>query len=133
MTDRRLSQIWSGFERETSRHLTGRGVDNIQTPERRAGRADFAVPEGIAEPAAAAFEALKVRLAAASRAGGRRDRESLAQESPEEAAELSAGAARDLVRGLRSTEARTRRSDRLYGAAGDGAKRRRRKKLFWIF
>ena len=134
MTDERLKQIWSGFERETTRHLTGRGVENIHVPERREARSEFAAPERVAEPAAVAFEALKTRLAASSKKRGGRG------PSDEEAGEATASAAapisaaRDLVRGLKSTEARTLRSDRLYGeGAGRSAKAGRRRKAFWLF
>ena len=30
----RLKQIWAGFAETTSRHLTGKGVDNIIVPHR---------------------------------------------------------------------------------------------------
>lgn len=109
----RLKQIWSGFSGVTSRRLTGRGVDNIAVPHRDHNGAD-AMPESapIPAPAATAFEALKTRLAAPKKtAKGRREEDTTppASFAPESAA------ARDLIRGLKSTEARLARSDRLYG------------------
>lgn len=128
----RLKQIWGGFERETTRRLTGRGVDNIVLPQAREWRgAGEPLPEGVAGPAEAAFEALKARLDAQSKSRGRR-MEAAPSEPPVFAA-VESGAARDLIRGLAATEARTRRSDRLYSEAAMANGGRRRKKLFGIF
>lgn len=129
----RLKQIWGGFERETTRRLTGRGVENIVVPHAREWRGESdPLPEGIADPASAAFEALKARLAAQSK--GRRG--GAYEETPGEPpifSEVDMGSAHDLVRGLASTEARTRRTERLYGDALAAHGGRKRKKLFGIF
>lgn len=133
----RLKQIWGGFEKETTRNLTGRGVDNIQVPPRRDWRAEEeAQPAGVETPAAAAFEALKARLSAQSKKGKRaEDEASEASYAPE------SDAARDLIRGLKATEARTMRSERLYDGSGvrekrslfGGAKSGKEKKGFKLF
>jgi hypothetical protein len=115
----RLKQIWGGFEKETTRHLTNRGVDNIQVPPRRDWRAESenAPTNAAAAPATAAFEALKSRLAAKGKKAAKRD-------GGESEAKFVAEseAARDLIRGLKATEARIVRSDRLY--SGEGAQKR---------
>lgn len=63
MSDR-LKQIWSGFENETTRNLTGSGIDNIHVPHRREWRArdDNFLPEGFEAPAERAFAALNWKL-----------------------------------------------------------------------
>jgi hypothetical protein len=111
----RLKQIWSGFAGTTERRLTGRGVDNIAVPHRVHKGAD-AAPETapIPAPAATAFEALKARLASSSKkSSSARGEEDTTPPPPAFAPESAA--ARDLIRGLKSTEARTARTDRLYG------------------
>ena len=73
MSDR-LKQIWDRFENKTSRDLTGTGVDNIPRPDieelhrhqtfLEAAHEGVAVPmpEGVTEPAQAAFDSLRKRL-----------------------------------------------------------------------
>ncbi len=65
MSDR-LKQIWSGFETETTRNLTGSGIDNIHVPHRREWRArdDNFLPENFEAPAERAFAALNWKLEA---------------------------------------------------------------------
>ncbi|MEM9169805.1 MAG: hypothetical protein AAGC56_09130 [Pseudomonadota bacterium] len=157
MTDR-LRQIWSGFEGVTTRRLTGGGVDNIERPLRREtvrlnGAAPGPVlPEGVSPPAAAAFEALKTRLAAAEArgkggprrrapAGGERLGEG-GEGSDGDVARLSAeGAppeAKAMLRGMRATEDRTLRTGgdyltRMQASADRDLKAARRKKRFGLF
>ena len=59
-----LKKIWSGFEQETSRKLTGSGIDNVHVPHRREWRArdENFVPEGFEAPAERAFAALNWKL-----------------------------------------------------------------------
>jgi len=151
MTER-LKQIWSGFEGETERRLTGRGVDSIIVPNRAQlhGEEEAFLPRDFVSPASIAFEALKSKLTTkARRADARRKRRGeargLASEPPP--APLSSDASVDnvpegaiqLIRGLRATEARIERSDNDYlyylstdeGRAFAGA--RKRKKFFGIF
>lgn len=73
MSDR-LKQIWSGFEHQTSRHLTGQGIDNIHVPSRREWRADDSkfLPGDFEAPADRAFAALEYKLATESKKHGRR-------------------------------------------------------------
>lgn len=73
MTDR-LKQIWSGFEQQTSRHLTGNGIDNIHVPNRREWRAEDTkfLGENFEAPADRAFAALQYKLAEAEHKYGRK-------------------------------------------------------------
>lgn len=73
MSDR-LKQIWSGFEHQTNRHLTGQGIDNIHVPSRREWRADDSkfLPDDFEAPADRAFAALEYKLATATKKHGRR-------------------------------------------------------------
>lgn len=69
-----LKEIWGRFEDKTTRTLTSSNVDNIPRPniaqmERRHSllktaheAADVPMPEGVTEPAQAAFDALRQRL-----------------------------------------------------------------------
>lgn len=114
----RLKQIWGGFEKETTRNLTGRGVENIQVPHHRNLRAEGeAQPATVEAPATAAFEALKSRLASQSKKGKR------GEEDDEASYVAESEAARDLIRGLKATEARTTRTERLYDGSGVREKR----------
>lgn len=63
MSDR-LKKIWSGFEEQTTRNLTGSGIDNIHVPHRREWRNadEQLVPEGFEAPAERAFSALNWKL-----------------------------------------------------------------------
>lgn len=114
----RLKQIWSGFEAATSRRLTGRGVDNIIVPSRQrwdAENEEF-LSEDFVMPSAVAFETLKARLKAKEKklAKGKRRRGETGDTPPPMGMPASNGemqAAKDLVRGLMSTEARVARSD----------------------
>ncbi len=117
----RLKQIWTGFAGATTRRLTGEGVDNIAAPIRHAETTSaFIAPDAEAiAPAAAAFEALRHRLSASEaraarkaqrRAGGKRSAMEDAPPAPLTAEASPDGApdvARDLIRGLKATEART--------------------------
>lgn len=136
----RLKQIWGGFEGATTRRLVGGGVDNIHVPERRereAADSQF-LPENFSPPAEAAFAALKAQLARHEKQAknGRRTASSYAPPaplSPEAEDEGAPEAARDLIRGLKATEARVARSFSDYGQSPAGAEKRGRKKLFGIF
>ncbi len=80
MTDH-LKEIWSRFEESTSRNLTGSGVDNIPRPvteemerhrsllENAHEAASVPMPEGVTEPAEAAFAALRERLTSFDKKG----------------------------------------------------------------
>lgn len=116
----RLKQIWTGFAGATTRRLTGEGVDNIAAPSRHGEAVRPAgLPDGEAiAPAAAAFEALRHRLSAsearaarkAARQAGRRSAADEAPPAPLTSDASPDGApegARDLIRGLKATEART--------------------------
>lgn len=147
----RLKQIWGGFERVTQRNLTGRGIENIDVPNRREfrGHDEEFLPKNFSAPADAAFAALKHRLSASekramkqeerrAKAEGRRFSAPPAPLSAEAAVETAPEAVRDLIRGLRATEMRTERRDYDYAAfaaANPGAvpKLKRRRKLFGIF
>ncbi|MEZ5892725.1 MAG: hypothetical protein R3C58_06220 [Parvularculaceae bacterium] len=120
----RLKQIWGGFERVTQRSLTGRGVDNIELPNRRELQAhdDAFLPKQYSAPADAAFTALKHRLSAAEQRAVRREERRARAEGRSfsappaplsgDAAEMSApDSVRDLIRGLHATEMRTERRD----------------------
>ncbi|MEZ5922522.1 MAG: hypothetical protein R3C60_14405 [Parvularculaceae bacterium] len=153
MTER-LKEIWSSFEKSTTRRLTGRGVENIDVPHRtEMPTIAPEMPENITEPAIIAFEALKHRLSEGERRsmnsaqrkkdvapwerGGERNAPPapLSSYSEQESAPQSA---RDLIRGLRSTEMRVSRRDADYGAwlssAPKGAiKLKTRRKFFGLF
>ncbi|MCB2112223.1 MAG: hypothetical protein R3C42_01940 [Parvularculaceae bacterium] len=150
MTER-LKKIWGGFERATTRNLTGRGVDNIEIPERfdYAAVEDDLLPKNFSTPADAAFAALKTRLSAAEqRALKREERRAkaagksfIAPPAPlsAEAAEASVpDSVKDLIRGLRSTAMRTERRDVDYAAfaqanPGLAPKLKGRKKFLGLF
>jgi hypothetical protein len=117
----RLKQIWSGFERTTTRRLTGRGVDTIIVPGRTDWRAEeraSLAPEAIL-PAEAAFAALKHRLSASEQRAARKEERRARTEGrrlssapdPIEAANASAEPVRDLMMGLKATEARVERRE----------------------
>ena len=147
----RLKQIWGGFERVTTRSLTGRGVENIEVPSRFDYQAadEAFLPKNFSAPADAAFAALKHRLSAAEqrqiRKEERRARSAgrsfsappapLSGDAPETSAPDSV---KDLIRGLHATEMRTTRRDadyRSFAAANPKLtpKLKSRKKLFGIF
>ena len=117
----RLKQIWSGFEKTTTRRLTGRGVDQIIVPGRtdwRAAERASLAPEAIL-PAEAAFAALKTRLSAAGERAARKEERRAKAEGrslagapdPIEAANAAPESVKDLIMGLKATEARIERRD----------------------
>lgn len=114
----RLRQIWSGFEGQTTRNLTGRGVDKIVVPQRSDWRADDEafLPEAFEGPAKAAFDVLTHnRKAQKKRFFGRKKKDASPVEPPAAAAPVSDFAGvRDLLMGLRSTAERTERGDMDY-------------------
>jgi hypothetical protein len=122
----RLKQIWSGFEKTTTRRLTGRGVDAIIVPGRTDWRAEeraSLAPEAIL-PAEAAFAALKTRLSAAGERAARKEERRAKAEGrrlggapdPIEAATAATEPVRDLMMGLKATEARIERREIDYTA-----------------
>jgi hypothetical protein len=125
----RLKQIWGGFERVTQRNLTGRGIENIEIPNKREYQArdlEF-LPKNFSAPADVAFAALRHRLSAAeqrqirqeerrARAEGRGFSAPPAPLSADAAEAAAPEAVRDLIRGLRSTEMRVERRDFDYAA-----------------
>ncbi len=122
----RLKQIWAGFEKSTTRRLTGRGVDQIIVPGRTDWRAEeraSLAPEAVL-PAEAAFAALKHRLSAAEQRAARREerrakadgRSLSSAPDPIEAANKGAEPVRDLMMGLKATQARVERSEIDYTA-----------------
>ncbi len=144
----RLKQIWSGFEKTTTRRLTGRGVDAIIVPSRADWRAEeraSLAPEAVL-PAEAAFSALKHRLTAAEQRVARKEerraraegRTLAAAPDPIEAANAAPEGVRDLIMGLKATEARIERRDIDYvkWAAGNPKAPKLtppRKKIFGVF
>lgn len=147
----RLKQIWGGFERVTTRGLTGRGVENIEIPNRREFQAhdEMFLPKNFSAPADAAFAALKHRLSAGEQRAIRKEERRaraegrafsappapLSGDAPETGAPDSV---RDLIRGLHSTEMRTLRRDFDYAAFAAANPKaapriRARKKLFGLF
>lgn len=132
----RLKQIWGGFEQTTSRKLTGRGVEGIVLPPRPAERAaQGATPKeaGVAAPAEAAFAALRAELDAHGRKYAKRLRGGDAE--PKAATDVSDApeAARDLMRGLASTEARVGRAFKAYDASMHAAPDRKKRRIFGLF
>lgn len=122
----RLKQIWSGFEKSTTRRLTGRGVDTIIVPGRVDWRAEeraSLAPEAVL-PAEAAFSALKTRLSASEQRAARREERRARSEGrslssapdPIEAASAAPEAVRDLMMGLKATQARVERREIDYTA-----------------
>jgi hypothetical protein len=145
----RLKQIWSGFEKTTTRRLTGRGVDNILVPSRTDWRAEeraSLAPDAIL-PAEAAFAALKHRLTASERRAARKEerraraegRSLTAAPDPADAAKAAPESVKDLMLGLKATEARVARRDIDYAAylaanpKGAPKLSARRKKIFGVF
>lgn len=145
----RLKQIWSGFEKATTRRLTGRGVDAIIVPSRTDWRAEeraSLAPEAVL-PAEAAFSALKHRLSASEQRAARKQerrakaegRNFAAAPDPLEAANNGAEAVRDLMMGLKATEARIERREIDYTAylatnpKGAPKLAPARKKIFGVF
>lgn len=144
MSDR-LKQIWTGFEQTTSRHLTGRGVENIMVPP----RTDYSpkdagfLPEGYDAPAAAAFSALRENLVKKEKlfAGKKKKADAALPSEAEDfvAATAFSASGDDLIRGLRATALRVERPEIDYAAfleSKEGKahfKKHKRKKLFGIF
>ena len=140
MTER-LKQIWAGFEETTSRHLTGRGVDNIAPPRRVDYRSEDEelLPQDFHGPAETAFAALRETLAAQEK---KFSRNRAPEPSPQPDDFLSAPASfsdDDLIKGLRATALRTERAEYDYGAYLDtdtgrrSLKRYKKKKRFGLF
>ncbi|MEQ1931434.1 MAG: hypothetical protein ABL957_13025 [Parvularculaceae bacterium] len=127
MSDGRLKQIWAGFEGVTTRRLTNRAVEHIVVPSRANSRSEWRaedaafLPKNFEAPAETAFQALKQRLSEKARRADRREKKSLGEHDtrlPDVAyAAPESDAARDLIRALKATEMRTRRTDADYGAA----------------
>jgi len=123
MADGRLKQIWSGFENVTTRRLTNRAVEHIVVPGRASWREEDAafLPRNFEPPAEAAFQALKQRLAEKARHADRREKKAFGESDtrlPDVAyAAPESDAARDLIRALKATEMRTRRTDASYADA----------------
>lgn len=141
----RLKQIWAGFEGQTERRLTGKGVDNIIVPARADYTADMEaiLPDGMQSPAERAFAALREDLAAKDRKFSKKaDRRAQRGPAPMTPAQTPPSAhymGEDLMRGLRSTAMRVERAELDYGAylnTEDGKKalkRAKKKKRFGIF
>ena len=140
----RLKQIWSGFEKTTTRRLSGRGVDTIVVPGRIDWRAEeraSLAPEAVL-PAEAAFAALKHRLTAHEQRAARKEerraraegRSLAAPPDPVEAARTAPEAVKDLMLGLKATEARVARREIDYTAyLAANPKGAPKKKLFGVF
>lgn len=161
MTDR-LKQIWSGFEQTTSRNLTGRGVENIPRPdleemerhrtllESAHRAASVPMPEGVTEPAEAAFQALKAQMTG----GDPKGRRSKARGDTSAASSLDAAGEDNgrpstrlnavgfdqtqLFRDLKETERLTTRATGNYdqwmaAKAEERASQKKRKKFLGIF
>ncbi len=142
----RLKQIWSGFSSETTRNLTGRGVDNILVPHRTdyAATDESFLPENYNSPAEAAFSALRENLSKKEKMFGAKKSKKTSAKLPSEAEDFTAAtsfssASDDLVRGLRATAMRVERPDIDYGAFFDSAegkaqfKKHKKKKRFGLF
>ncbi|MGV6801146.1 MAG: hypothetical protein ACWA5L_04410 [bacterium] len=144
MSDDRLKQIWSGFEKTTSRNLTGRGIDNIPRPvveemdrhrtllEDAHHAASVPMPEGVTEPAAAAFSALRSRLSRFDEKGR--------VEKPRsgQSAQLDVEVEDQLLRDLKATEMLTSRRDGDYDSwfaarEEERLSKKKRKKFLGIF
>lgn len=129
MSDGRLKQIWAGFEGVTTRRLTNRAVEHIVVPPRSDWRADDAafLPRNYEAPAQVAFDALRQRLSEKARRADRREKKAFGESDtrlPDVAyAAPESDAARDLIRALKATEMRTRRTDADYGAAREKPKK----------
>ncbi len=112
----RMTQIWGKFEGKTDRRLTGKGIDNIPRPDfsdanRRRDIVSYSteianrpMPEGVEDPAQAAFRTLKTRLASYDAKGRKRNQAPL--DAPA-AAKLD----QQLFRDLAATEQRIARRD----------------------
>ncbi|NWG71882.1 MAG: hypothetical protein HXY23_09790 [Parvularculaceae bacterium] len=121
MADGRLKQIWSGFESVTTRRLTNRTVEHIVVPSRADWRDEDAafLPRNFEGPAETAFAALRRRLAEKARHADRKEKASFGGERDTELPDVAyaapeSDAARDLIRALKATEMRTRRTDANY-------------------
>lgn len=130
MADGRLKQIWSGFENVTTRRLTNRAVEHIVVPSRASWREEDAafLPRNFEAPAEAAFQALKQRLAEKARHADRKEKNAFGATSDTELPDVAyaapeSDAARDLIRALKATEMRTRRTDASYADALDKPKK----------
>ncbi|MEM9705140.1 MAG: hypothetical protein AAF850_03585 [Pseudomonadota bacterium] len=150
----RLKQIWAGFEGVTSRRLTTGGVERIELPHRDESVNDDTehLPTSFTAPSDAAFVTLRAELearaaGAASKSGKRKSakqKEQARHAATEPAFSGSEAAASfnptsDLMRGLKSTELRTRLPEASYSShvsseAGAALSNlAKRKKRFGIF
>jgi len=142
----RLKQIWAGFSSETTRRLTGRGVDNILVPHRTdyAATDESFLPENYDAPAEAAFSALRESLKQKQKNSGAKKSPKTSAKLPSEAEDFTAAtafspASDDLIRGLRATAMRIERPDIDYGAfvaSPEGKaqfKKHKKKKRFGLF
>ncbi len=145
MSDR-LKQIWSGFSAETTRNLTGKGIENIPVPHRTdyAPVDEASLPEGFSTPAQAAFSSLRDNLAKKEKlfSGKKNAKADAALPSEAEdfvAATAFSAAGDDLIRGLRATALRTERPELDYGVfleSKEGRahfKKHKRKKFLGLF
>ncbi len=146
MSDR-LKQIWTGFSSETTRRLTGRGVENILVPHRNdyAATDESFLPQNYDAPAQAAFASLRESLSRKEKMFGAKKAPQTSVKLPTEAEDFTAATAfssssDDLVRGLRATAMRLERPDIDYGVFFDSAegqaqfkKHKKKKKRFGIF
>ena len=142
MTDR-LKDIWSRFEKVTSRSLTSSDVDNIPRPvvEEMHRRHDLGggrsvekmpMPEGVSAPAEQAFGALRSRLA------GFDDKGRPSRRKVDPASDPNDNPQERMLRDLASTEQRIARREMDYKswyAAREEERTRRpkRKKFLGIF
>lgn len=136
----RLKQIWAGFEDTTSRHLTGRGVDNIVVPH----RVDYLVedgqflPQDFDGPATAAFDALRETLAEQEKKFSRKTKNAPADPEDLLTAPISFNDD-EVIMGLRATALRTERAEYDYSAflnSDEGrraVKKYKKKKRFGLF
>lgn len=156
MSDDRLQQIWAGFEQVTTRNLTGRGVDNIPRPvveetERHRSLLEDAhratsvpMPDGVTEPAEAAFAALQRQMMPLDGKGKAKGRKSRAKQSLGEQPVVPETSVpkldqdEQLFKDLKTTEMLTTRRDGDYDtwlAAREEERRsqKKRKKFLGIF
>ena len=136
----RLKQIWAGFAETTSRHLTGKGVDNIIVPHRSdytVDDSDF-LPTDYIAPAETAFAALRADLKAKEKRFGRKKKALADQAQLSAEPQRNPFAGDEVFRGLSATMMRVERSDMDYESylssdAGKAAAKKLRKKRFIFF
>ena len=137
-----LKEIWGRFEDKTTRNLTNTEIDNIPRPDTRLDErhksmletaheaASVPMPEGVEEPAQAAFEALRQRLTSYDNKGRPQKPDGADYTPPVPKTD-------QLMRDLKETEKRTARRDMDYLAHSykyqGGEQKRKRKKFLGIF